>query len=353
MSLSKDAKFLEAIENEDIEAVEKFISEGVNVHLNLIGECPLDVALRTFNEKIVDLLGSARQMPLMFMQKKMSEAVYSCSRTKSKMLAKHATLNASTIAGEPSFLYSAYKNDWKGVAETLISRGCSLKKENNSGYALLHLAAKDGAIEWIDILLKADLGIDDYNGLSQTPLQVAAQYGQVKMVQKLIDCGADILRTENMKSRASQSTPSPSHSVLHYAAYSKRADVVDVLFENNPNLDVNRVGRDEKTPLIIAIENDNLETVKALIRHGADVNLKINYETPLHLAVRKNNHKMVEVLLSHQANMHQQNKDGMTPISLALEKGFNRVLNLFKVPQKVVSAGRYILTDNQKSYEKQ
>ena len=72
-------------------------------------------------------------------------------------------------------------------------------------------------------------------------------------------------------------------------------------------------------PLAIAASNNNLELVEILIEKGADINQTNNYgSTCLHEAARKGKVDIVELLINHGADINIEDKDGYTPLLLAL-----------------------------------
>jgi hypothetical protein len=95
----------------------------------------------------------------------------------------------------------------------------------------------------------------------RTPLHSAAYYGDLKVVQKLIEYGADI-SAEDVNGR----TP------LHLASegiHLKDRHVLQLLLEHGA--DINTRAKDGSTPLHFASEWGALEVVHLLLEHGADV----------------------------------------------------------------------------------
>jgi ankyrin repeat protein len=69
------------------------------------------------------------------------------------------------------------------------------------------------------------------------------------------------------------------------------------------------------TPLMTAIANRNYEIADLLIAHGADVNMRADYEeTVLFMAVRTGSIKGIKYLISKGANVNARNRDGETPL---------------------------------------
>jgi ankyrin repeat protein len=74
------------------------------------------------------------------------------------------------------------------------------------------------------------------------------------------------------------------------------------------------------TPLVFAAREGSLETAKALIEAGADVNQTTEYGwTPLLVATNNRNYKLGAYLLEHGANPNIANKGGWTPLYLATD----------------------------------
>jgi cytohesin len=103
-----------------------------------------------------------------------------------------------------------------------------------------------------------------------------------------------------------------------------------------PGLPLDHVARDvNHTPLIAAIENDNMAVFDALLEAGASATAPIEFgETPLHAAARRGNEAMVRVLLARGADVraalvrpnHQYG--GRTPL---MEAAIGRSLPIVKL----------------------
>jgi ankyrin repeat protein len=66
------------------------------------------------------------------------------------------------------------------------------------------------------------------------------------------------------------------------------------------------------TPLAIAIQKGDVETVKKFIEYGTDVNEKSNGMTPLMIAARYNRADIIRLLLEKGANVKASDEKGLT-----------------------------------------
>ena len=74
------------------------------------------------------------------------------------------------------------------------------------------------------------------------------------------------------------------------------------------------------TPLVYAVRSDDLDSVKALLAAGADVNQATGYGwSPLLVATQNRYYKLGAYLLDHGADVNLANKGGWTPLYLATD----------------------------------
>jgi ankyrin repeat protein len=200
-------------------------------------------------------------------------------------------------------------------------------------------------------------------GDGETPLVSAACYGDLKMVQVLLDYKVDV-------NALGQNNWAPIHYVsqgpglhdipqlfpdvarlllehgadvnvknssgwtpLRVAADYRKVEVVRVLLEHRAN-----VGAEDgkgRTPLHAAAGSwdpeiyGRVEIVRMLLEHGADVGAEDNRgRTPLHGAAGYGGVEVVRALLEHGANASAEDNEGRTPFQIASAKGNDEIMKL-------------------------
>jgi len=159
----------------------------------------------------------------------------------------------------------------------------------------------------------------------------------------MIHYAAAALNSEDFQALASKCPGDPfqlkdklGNTPLHFAAKEGNVKVVTTILSQQPNL-VDSKNNDDITPLVLAIQHNQLEVVKELIRFKADFNVRLpNGLFPLYLGLQANVKDIVLWLLDHAAvlNLNQQLGDKeMTALHLAID------MQAFDVANKLVTLG--------------
>jgi uncharacterized protein len=118
----------------------------------------------------------------------------------------------------------AIVQDKPADVKTLLDKGEALDAKQN-GQTALHLAAMNGKVDILTILIArgADVNVQDENGI--TPLMLAARDGRVEAVQALVAQGAKITVQDKLGENA-----------LHIAAAHGKKDVVSLLLDRGADI---------------------------------------------------------------------------------------------------------------------
>ncbi|TET35634.1 MAG: hypothetical protein E3J72_10830 [Planctomycetota bacterium] len=203
--------------------------------------------------------------------KKVLQDKLEVSEKEIEFLAKHWRRNnkpGENIAkGSP--LYWAIRNDYRSAARLLISSGADVNENGGRQFTLLMLAIlcknKEIVRELIEngAYVNAKDSVHDYS-----PLHLAAKNGLGNIVNILIKRGADV----NAKGRR-------GYQPLHCAMIKGHTDIARHLVKEGA--DVNVHDNWGRTPLHFAALLGHMESAKLLIEKGADVNARNKGKMPI------------------------------------------------------------------------
>jgi len=210
-----------------------------------------------------------------------------------------AVINALNHRFEQSPWLLAFIRGDLDIIRWLTDQGADLTQTGRCGEGLLHIAARFGhlgAVKWL-----LDFGADPnpLNEFGATPLHEAAEGDHVDCARALMERGASSISGNHVQSQA-----------IHAA---KSWAMIQALVGLG-GADINAVDGCGEWPLKQAAEANDLERIRWLLNHGAQVDLTSTGETALHTAVRHDSREAVEALLTAGANPNQQDVDGWTPL---------------------------------------
>ncbi len=264
------------------------------------------------------------------------------------LLARKADVNVPQADGATALHWAVYRNDAAAV-DLLLKAGARVKVVNGFGATPLSLAAQNGNAAIVKRLLDAGADANEHMLNSDTALMMASRTGDVATMRLLLDRGADVNAKETTRGTtalmwaAAQRHPAAVQLLVDYGAdvsavsapawqdrpvrYGKDSDPRPSRKRNTDNV-VSQVGprnmQDRRggglTPLVYAVRENDMESVRILLAAGADVNQVTNYEwSPLLVAIQNRYYQLASFLLDQGANPNIANKGKWSPLYIAID----------------------------------
>ena len=272
-------------------------------------------------------------------------------------------------------LWLASINGKAGIIEALVKAGADPNEHLPLGRTPLMAAARTGNVDAIKVLLDHGANPNVKETLrGTTPLMWAADEGHAAAIQLLIQRGADFRArsdpTERGRGPALGKSNDPRKAVAAQGAALAAGKALDLRDLSNLRGDENGIGgaggtaparggarggrggaraaatndfgfdvnddaavaafgfrnrpapKDggELTPLVYAVRANDLESVKALLAAGADINQTTGYGwSPLLVATQNRFYQLGKYLIEHGADVNLANKGAWTPLYLATD----------------------------------
>ncbi|XP_058813085.1 uncharacterized protein LOC131677350 [Topomyia yanbarensis] len=207
-----------------------------------------------------------------------------------------------------------------------------LEIEDLNGQTALNIAARNGHIEIVKLLLQYKQPLNDGTGRFRkidvnhadrdgwTPLRSASWGGHTDVVKLLIESGACAIDRADKEGR----------TALRAAAWSGNEDIVKILIEAGAN--VNSIDKQGRTSLIAASYMGHYDIVEILLENGADVNhTDLDGRNALCVAAlcgSSGYSKVISTLLEYGANTDQTDNEGMSPLLVSSFEGNSEICEL-------------------------
>ena len=188
-----------------------------------------------------------------------------------------------------------------------------LRASNNRGCTPLMRAAERGDIEQVRALIKRGANVNAaWPHWGITALMIAAGEGHLEVVQALLDAGAD----PNAVSYGHGGVPSWAWMFGMNRCNKDWLAVTDAMLGAGVEVNPKTI---YPSPLAYAIEKDDTVIIEALLKRGANVNLRDQEtgETPLMFAARYSTAQVVRALLEAGADPIAKSKQGKTALAMA------------------------------------
>ena len=183
--------------------------------------------------------------------------------------------------GATALHWAAHRNDLV-MANLLIEAGATVGAANELGATPLWLAAMNGDPGLVGRLLDAGADPNAPLQMGETPLMTAARGGNLEAVELLLAQGADVNAAEQERQQ----------TALMWAVAQRHPTVVRTLIANGADLHARtavwdqlentagntnpignfRMAHGGSTPLLFAARHGDVDTARALVEAGADVN---------------------------------------------------------------------------------
>ena len=370
-----------AVYEDDAAEVRRLIDAGADVSLaNAYGASPMSLAAEVANTEILTLLldaGANAESP----NEEGMTALMAVARTgnveAAKLLLEHgATVDAREGFGGQTALMWASARRHPAMIELLASHGADVdarstardyqrhitaegrpKSLDSGGFTPLLYAARENCGACVDALLAkgADIDLADPDGVS--PLHIAVMNANWDLAKKLVEAGADVDQWDIFGAAplftavGSRSRTDGGRGSIDPLNETTGFEIVRLLLERgaNPNMQLffrpanvrGATNTRGSTPLIRASNNNDLETVKLLLEHGADATVYMaDRQTPIHavLAGRASEKDALELIgVLHEAGTdvnvvalvnHIEEVRGGSALHYAVRKRYKDVIRL-------------------------
>lgn len=194
--------------------------------------------------------------------------------------------------------------------------GAKQTEVDNDGRIPLLLAAQEGHLAVVEVLLESGSPIEARAHDGKTSLRMAALEGHKDLVHYLLMHGA------NQEYRDAD-----GRSTLYVLALENHVEMAQVFLENGTNTE--SADLEGRSPLHVAAWQGHYQMADLLLRHGADPNARDNdARTPLQSAAWQGHAHIVRLLLDHKAQVDHTCNQGATALCIASQEGHENVVKV-------------------------
>ncbi|XP_005095387.1 ankyrin-2 [Aplysia californica] len=203
----------------------------------------------------------------------------------------------------------AFKGNYRRCVQLLLGSGCNPNISSSSKVTALHVAVDKGDSLLVSKLIDAGANVNALCDHKTSPLLRAliSKHVNSEIVSKLLEAGADTRLKMN------------GRSMLHIAV--SRCD--DRIIESFllSGADPNCKDQTGKTPLWVAVEENNIKVVPILVKGGGMINYVREPQciSLLSQAIILNSLPMVKLLLEYGATTHTETFMWSTPLHIAVD----------------------------------
>ena len=202
-----------------------------------------------------------------------------------------------------------YDEDWDG-------RSMNTSRPGKPEAVPLYYAAKLGFRDLVEHLIaKHPEHVHASGGVEVTSMHVAAIAGHADILSLLLEHGAYV-----------NGLGINGQTPLHRASANAKVEAGKCLLDHGA--DINARDNDGSTPLLLAAFEE-VEFARLLLKSGARINVRDNIcgWTPLHWAVKATNIQVVRLLLEHGADVNALDPTGRTPSQITRQQEIVELLS--------------------------
>ncbi|MCJ1282218.1 hypothetical protein MMC26_001541 [Xylographa opegraphella] len=234
--------------------------------------------------------------------------------------------NAQGENGNTPLYYAACSKDdssrtenGEDTTEFLLELGADPNLLNEEGRGPLHEAALHNHTKTVKLLLKHGADPTTEDRLGYTPLRSAIRYKSRDTVSILLD--VDFSDPAKRKTYM--------ESTLIYAARTGDRDTILSILDKCPDIDINCVDGEGKTPLLLAVDGGHQSTARFLAKRRARQDIAdADGRLPLHQAAKWGYDSVVKDLVRTGKKCNMKNREGDTALCLAATQGHDKVVEL-------------------------
>ena len=211
----------------------------------------------------------------------------------------------------------AMKQQDEASVRGLIADHADVNAPQPDGATALHWAAYWDDVRSAELLIRAAARVNAVNEHNVTPLSLACLNGSAAMVGALLAASAD----PNIAQHSGE-TP------LMTCSRTGNAAAVEALLARGANANAKEEALLQQTALMWAIAEKHHDVARALLAHGADVHARTAVRgggsggfTPLLFAARVGDVDSLRLLIDHGAEVNDVGADGSSPLTVATLRG--------------------------------
>ncbi|XP_040899234.1 ankyrin repeat and death domain-containing protein 1B isoform X2 [Toxotes jaculatrix] len=326
MLLDTEKQFMEAAKRNDVETM-KTLGKGLNANArNVHNRTALHYAVAGKNKEAVQVLlqrrvkvdqkdkygvapihlaawfGSLEILKLLVQ----AGAEYKVENEEGLNIMHCAAINNHTeISGHRVFALTAEHGCVEMLEMLMEPYKMATMKPNKRGDTPLHLAARNGHLDAVQLLLQSFDTRDEVNMDGETALYQAADNGQEECVLTLLEAGCDpnILTTVKC-------------SALHPVSERGDTSLVQILLEYKASPDFQN--QHLEAPLHLAVKNTHIPVIHSLLDAGCNINVTDKRsQTAMHLAAEVGRIEVVDMLLKAGLDLALRDRQGKTALGVA------------------------------------